>query len=142
VGIPYGAYRLVVEAGADGFYEAETKLEIFGNVFTKIGLDWAGLENDGPGAHFRGILKGRTFSKADSCRASGLYLRIEYDSPLDPVTGMFDFGFIRPGTYVLTCAINQAAIVVGTVSLNNSSPAQSFDVTGGTPRTEIERSKK
>lgn len=55
-GIPFGTYRLVVEAGADGFYDTETKLEIFGNVFARIGLDWAGLENDGPGAHFRGII--------------------------------------------------------------------------------------
>jgi hypothetical protein len=142
VGIPYGTYRLVVEAGADGFYDEETKLEISGNVFAKIGLDWAGLENDGPGAHFRGILKGSTLSKSDTCRASGLYLRRDYDSPLDPATGAFDFGFIRPGTYALTCVINQAVVVVGTVRLNNSTPAQSFDITGDAPKTDMEPGKK
>ena len=66
-------------------------------------------------------------------------LRREYDSPRDPITGTFDFGFIRAGTYALTRAINQAVIGVGTVSLSDDAPALSFDTTGN---TSMERSKK
>ena len=128
--IPFGTYRLTAEDGADGFGDSEAELEISSQkVFVRLGLDWLGLENDGPIAHFRGVIQGRILSPSDSCRASGLFLRRSYDSLLDPATKMFDFGLIRTGVYMLTCIISGDAVSLGSVTLSASTPAFSFDLT-------------
>lgn len=146
-GIPMGIYRLKVEA--DAFEDAEVDVDVnSARTLIKLGLDWPGLElNERTRFQFRGTLKGPGLVKSgpglpgvpaaqNSCRASGLYLRRQYDAPLDPATGKFDFGPVRAGAYIVTCMVGNSPMVLGSVNVNASSGDFSFEMPGELPAKE------
>lgn len=127
-GIPLGVYRLSITSVIyeDSEATADVNTE---NVLIRVGLDWLGVENDRTRAAFRGKIKGKLLlSRSDTCRASGVHLRRDYDSLLDPVTGAFDFGPVRTGTYVLTCVINKVTVVIAAVDISASTQDFSFEI--------------
>jgi len=121
--IPYGKYRLAVIDEVTGSV-AETIVEVeSAEIFMKLGLRWSGIESDGPAPNaFRGKVVGRTSSRGDSCRASGVYLRSQYDSELTVATESFDFGAVWPGLYTVECVIKGKLLHFGPVDIKWSTP--------------------
>jgi hypothetical protein len=124
--IPFGTYRLEVDA--EGFEKYVGAVNVGSpKVFVKVGLAWYGLENDLIWKDiFRGTISGRI--EVGFCRASGVYLRWQYDATINPKTGWFDFGAVRPGSYSLVCVIDKSNVSFGVVNINASSPPLYFEV--------------
>lgn len=118
-GIPRGIYQLSVTA--PGYEDTDVLVDVNApHVLVRVGLDWLGVENDRLRVVFRGKITGAVFGKSDSCRAS-VHLRRDYDSLIDSATGAFDFGPVRPGTYVVTCTIGTMGFSPGIVEINATS---------------------
>jgi hypothetical protein len=119
-GVPLGTYRLTVVDPEDGLEEGIFDVDVNSpRTLIIVELDWQGVENHRDRYLFRGALKGRKLTSADSCRASGMYQRRIYDSTVD-VTGRFDFGPVRPGTYMLACTVGGRPVALGTFVVNAS----------------------
>lgn len=131
-GIPRGIYQLSVTA--PGYEDTDVIVDVNAlEVLVRVGVDWPGVENDRLRVVFRGKLTGAVFGKADSCRASGVHLRRDYDSLLDSATGAFDFGPVRPGTYVVTCTIGTMGFSLGIVEINATSRGFLFKLPNNLP---------
>lgn len=124
--IPFGSYAIEVDAeGMEpfrGVVDVETP-----EMFLKVGLAWYGVEND---LIFKNVFRGTVSGgfKNGHCRASGVYLRWQYDALVNPQTGWFDFGAVRPGTYSVVCVIDDKPIPFGIVDINASSSPLRFEI--------------
>lgn len=128
--LPYGKYEVVARNGDHGFYDVHATIEVSSQVVTaRIGMIWAGLENDGPVEQLRGVIKAQSFSQSDTCRAAGLYNRIAYDARIDQASGSFNFGGVWPGMYSLACEVNGKWYSLGTAKINAVTPHLEFDLT-------------
>lgn len=123
--VPLGSYELVVEAEGYERFEGMINVET-PRVFLTVGLAWYGLEND---LLFDNVFKGTISGKYEGgyCRASGLYLRWQYDA-LVGSSGQFDFGAVRPGAYSVVCVIDGEPIPFGVVKINASSEPLLFHI--------------
>lgn len=103
-GIPFGKYRISVQANG-GYEEATFDIEVnLPRVVVTACLEEIGLiDNVRPTGRFSGQFVGIPVGlRIDSCKASGVYSRMQYESPVSPVLE-FDFGEIPPGMYILSC---------------------------------------
>jgi hypothetical protein len=108
-GLPYGRYRVEVDTPTN-FRADDFDLEVGSpQVFATAGLVRIGIENVEITGKFDGRIASILKNVAPGhCRASGVYLRRQYDSRVDEAGG-FDFGFVPVGSYSLTCAdVNRA----------------------------------
>jgi hypothetical protein len=120
-GIPFGKYRISVQANGD-FQEAAFDIEVNSpHVMVTACLEYIGIENTRPIGLFSGQLAGVPVDlHFDWCKASGLYSRMQYESPVSP-TLEFDFGGIPPGMYILSCVGDKRVTLIRTVSVDAGS---------------------
>lgn len=111
--VPYGRYRLSVQANG-GYRETTLYVTVSApEVRVTAALQWYGVENDLGLGRFRGRIVGRIPGSVGFwCRASGLYLRDQFDSEVSPQDKAFDFGEVPGGWYVLTCVGDRKVVVV------------------------------
>jgi hypothetical protein len=118
-GIPFGRYRISVQANG-GYEEATFDIEVNSpHVIVTACLEWIGLfDNVRPAGRLRGQFIGIPVgSHLDSCKASGVFSRMQYESPVSP-TREFDFGGIPPGMYILSCVGDKRVTLTRTVSVD------------------------
>ncbi len=129
--IPFGTYRIVADGFGDEPFEGVIDVQT-PEVFVSVGLAWYGVEND---LLFKDVFRGTISGdfKGGHCRASGVYLRWQYDARINPQTGWFDFGAVRPGTYSVVCVIDAKPISFGVVEINAASPPLRFEI----PKTGV-----
>jgi hypothetical protein len=117
--VPFGRYRISVQATVD-FAEATFDVDInSANVVITAALEWYGIENVKVTGRLSGNLAGYPKNLHDGwCKASGLYSRMQYESPLVGPGLAFDFGWIPAGIYTLTCVADSKVIVLRPVRVN------------------------
>ena len=132
--MPFGLYRITVESEITppGYYPATFDVDVNArDVLITAALEWGGLEGRVTGP-LRGRLAG--FPPEWShwwCKASGLYLRQEYESSVTAADLHFDFGEVPPGIYLLACVAEKKYIVVRTISINGGSKPFTVDYKPG-----------
>ncbi len=118
-GIPFGKYRISVQANG-GYEEATFDIEVnLPHVAITACLEGIGLiDNVRPSGRLSGQVVGIPVGlHIDSCKASGVYSRIQYESPVSP-THEFDFGRIPPGMYILSCVGDKRVRLIRTVPVD------------------------
>jgi len=113
--VPYGRYRIRIHA--DDYLPFSSEVEVGSpNVPITVGLEWPGVENHRVTATLSGKLAGFPGSWGEWwCKASGLYLKLDYESPVNLDDMRFDFGEVPAGIYLLTCVADQKFVVVRTI---------------------------
>jgi hypothetical protein len=112
-GVPYGKYRMSVQA--NGGFREETFFVLISapDVLVTAALQWYGVENDLGGGRFSGRIIGQIpWSVGLWCKAAGLYSREQFESEVSAMERTFDFGEVPGGCYVLTCVSDRKTIVV------------------------------
>jgi|SRR5580704_7683835 hypothetical protein len=114
--VPLGNYRVTVRADVS-FRKSTFDVEIAApSVTITAGLEWYGIEN----ARITGRLRGRLAGFPSSlgqwwCKASGLYLKAQYEAAATRDSSNFDFGEVPPGLYTLACVADGKFVVLRTV---------------------------
>jgi hypothetical protein len=82
------------------------------------GLEWYGVENTRTTGRLRGGLTGFPSTLGEWwCKASGLYLKGQYEATVKPDKLSFDFGEVPPGLYTLACVADNKFVVLRTVRI-------------------------
>jgi hypothetical protein len=117
--VPFGKYRITL-ASDSSYYPTtfDVDVEAAESLITAA-FEWGGLEG-----RVAGQLSGRLagFPPAWSdwwCKASGLYLRLEYESA------------VPPGIYLLACVANKKYVVLRTIRINGASEPFTVDYKPG-----------
>jgi hypothetical protein len=115
--VPFGKYRIAIHAV--DFRPSTFYVDVnASDVLITAGLDWYGVENIPVTVRLSGKLAGFPGSWGDWwCKASGLYLRLQYESAVNPESLRFDFGEVPPGIYTLSCVANQKFVAVRTIRI-------------------------
>jgi hypothetical protein len=121
-GVPFGKYRVALHADIS-YLPTTFDVEVAASdVLITPGLEWGGVENIRITGRLRGNLVGfPSTSQSWWCKASGLYLRSQYESRVLPETLVFDFGDVAPGFYSLACLADDKLVVFRIVRINAGS---------------------
>ncbi len=117
-GVPFGKYRITVHAESVSETPPLRWTVASPDVLITAGLEWYGVENSRITGELRGKLAGFPSAWGDwSCKASGLYSRLEYESAVKPKELSFDIGEVPPGIWVVACVANRKFIALRTVRI-------------------------